>query len=329
MLSSTKSTEDKAKGKKIGKRFDWAKYGTYIIFVCVFIFFTIWQGSLFFSLTNILNITRQTAMISVMAVAMTFIIAGGGIDLSMGAVVAMSAILAGFVLQATNNVMLAVVVPLLFGATVGALNGVLITKLAIPPFLATLGLQVAVRGVAMWSSDTKAIPIYNKTFTNIFGYSNIGGVIPSLLFWTIAAIVIGDFALKRIPFGKKVLAVGGNIISAKYTGIKVNKIIITTFIISGVAAAFAGLLYTGRMETARYTFGEGVEMDVVASVVLGGTSMRGGTASIMGAFVGSLLMGTINNGLIIGGLTTAQQMIAKGIIIVASVAIGNLSSKRA
>ncbi|SEP42037.1 ABC transporter permease [Propionispora vibrioides] len=299
------------------------KYMVYVIFVIVLIFFAVWLGSNFFSVPNIMNITRQTAMISVMAVAMTFVIAAGQIDLSVGAIVALSSLLAALILQATNNVILAVTSSLILGAFIGAVNGFLTTIVRIPSFLTTLGMLCSVQGVAMWLTDTKAVPIMNKTFNFIFGMGMIFGV-PILLFWAMIALLIGHFALKYLPYGKKVLAIGGNSISAAYSGINIHKITILVMTFSGMAAAFAGLLYSGRTQTARYTYGIGDELSVIAAVVLGGTSMSGGTGNIIGAVIGSLLLGIINNGLIIGGLNVSQQMMVRGAIIIIAVALNNV-----
>lgn len=308
-------------------RFDLSKWMVYIIFAFVVVVFSLWQGATFLSLDNLLNIARQTAMISIMAVAMTFVIAASGIDLSVSGVVPMSALFAAFVLRDMDNLFLAVLIPLVFGAVVGLVNGALTTLGRIPPFLATLGMMGILKGLAMWISETKAIPIYNDTFTSVFGYENVGPV-PILLVWTALAAVIGHFALRQLPFGRRVLAVGGNPIAAGYTGIRVNWVLVQTYVLSGIAAAFAGLLYAGRTETARYTFGLNDELNVIAAVVLGGTAMAGGKASIIGAIVGSLLMGIINNGLIIGGLDVSQQQVVRGFIIIAAVALSNFGSAK-
>ena len=134
--------------------------------------------------------------------------------------------------------------------------------------------------------------------------------------------------LNKTSFGKKVLATGGNEVAAKFTGIKVNKTKLLTFVMSGAFAAFAGILYSGRMQAGRYTFGDGDEMSVIAAVILGGTSMAGGTGSVIGAFVGSMLMGMINNGLILAGLSVSQQTIIRGVIIILAVALSNISRKK-
>ncbi|MHB1394491.1 MAG: ABC transporter permease [Clostridia bacterium] len=310
------------------KQFDFSKYMVYIILVFVLLLFALWLGTDFFSISNILNITRQTAMISIMAVAMTFVIATGNIDLSIGSIVAIASLVCAVTINATDSIPLALVVTLGFGALVGALNGVLTTTLKIPSFLVTLGMLSVLKGAAMLLSNTKAIPILNNKFNNIFGFMDIGGKVPVLLIWTIVALAIGYFALNYLPYGRKVLATGGNIVSALYSGINVNKTIIWVMTFSGFAASFAAMLYSGRMQTARYTFGEGVELDVIAAVVLGGTAMSGGTGTVVGAVVGSFLLGIINNGLILAGLTVAQQMIVKGLLIIVAVALNNIGSMR-
>ncbi|MFP3155254.1 ABC transporter permease [Lachnospiraceae bacterium ZAX-1] len=308
------------------KEIDFSKYMVYIIFIIVLIFFAVWLGPSFFSKSNLLNITRQTAMVSVMAVAMTFIIASGQIDLSIGAVVALSALLAAWVLEQTDNVILALLLALAVGTAVGIINGLLVTYLRIPSFLATLGTQSIIRGSAMWLTATKAITIRNDTFNNIFGMGNIGGV-PIVLIWTFIALAIGHIALRYLSYGKKVLAIGGNQVSAFYSGINIARIKIMVFAVMGFASAFAGIIYAARMKTARYTYGEGDEMNVIAAVVLAGTAMSGGNGNIIAAVVGSLLLGIINNGLIIGGLETSQQQIVRGFIIILAVALSTFNTK--
>ena len=309
------------------KKIDITQYMVYIIFVMAIAIFGIWLGGMFFSVTNLLNIIRQTAMIAVMAVGMTFVLATGGIDLTISGIVPTVGLVSALVMNSTNNIFLGVLVALLIGAAVGLLNGFLITFFTIPPFLVTLGVQGVMVGFSMWISNTKSVPIYNETFNTIFGYGSIGKI-PVLLFWTIAFTIIGYVLLNMTAFGRKVLAVGGNAEAAEYSGIKVNTILIKTYMLSGMMAAVAGLLYCGRSKAAKYTYGEGVEMDVIAAVVLGGTAMSGGTGNIIGGIFGALLMGMINNGLIMGGLSVSQQKIVRGIIIVLAVAIGNIRNRK-
>ena len=232
-----------------------------------------------------------------MAIAGTFVLASGQIDLTVGAVAAMTAMIVSLVLQSTNSIILALLTGLGFGVVCGAANGILVTILKIPAFLATLGMMQIIRGSAMWITNTAAIPIKNNQFNSIFGIGSIGGI-SVLILWTILFYVIGVFIFNKTTFGKHTLATGGNELSAKYSGINTNLVKLKVFIMSGAFSAFAGILYAGRMQSGRYSFGTGDEMSVIAAVVLGGAAMNGGSGSVSGALVGSLLMGIIKNALI-------------------------------
>lgn len=295
---------------KLKKNINISKCMVYIIFLVVLSLFAIFIGGSFFSLNNILNIIRQTAVVSMIAVTMTFVIAIGEIDLSVGSTIGLSGLMAALVLQSTDNIPLAILAALAVGLVVGLINGLLIVALNLPSFLVTLGMQMVLVGTSMWITNTTAIPIGNTTFTFIFGGGSIGKL-PLLLLWVLITGAVGYIVLNRTPYGKKVLAVGGNATSARYSGINVKKIVVYVFVYSSLMAALGGMLYAGRMSSGRYTFGDGLELDAIASVILGGTSMAGGNGSIVGAIIGSLLIGTINNGLMFFGLSTAQQTVAK------------------
>jgi ribose transport system permease protein len=321
------------------RKVDWSKYIVYIAFVVVFVFLSVWLGDKgFLSTNNILNITRQTAMITIMAVGMTFVIAAAQIDLSIGSIAALSALTCALVLRQSEGVLpvpfavlSAVLASLVVGTFVGMINGLLVTKIGIPAFLVTLGTMGIVRGSAMWLTDTAAVPISDWTpFNFIFGMGEIPADkgIPVLLLWTALFVVLGFILLTKTPFGKKTLATGGNEMAARFTGINTGKIKILVFMMSGALAAFAGVLYAGRMGAGRYTFGDGDELTTIAAVILGGTSMAGGTGFVLGTLVGSLLMGMINNGLILGGLSVSQQTIVRGVIIILAVALSNISRKK-
>ncbi len=312
---------------KLKKNINISKCMVYIIFLVVLSLFAIFIGGSFFSLNNILNIIRQTAVVSMIAVTMTFVIAIGEIDLSVGSTIGLSGLMAALVLQSTDNIPLAILAALAVGLVVGLINGLLIVALNLPSLLVTLGMQMVLVGTSRWITNTTAIPIGNTTFTFIFGGGSIGKL-PLLLLWVLITGAVGYIVLNRTPYGKKVLAVGGNATSARYSGINVKKIVVYVFVYSSLIAALGGMLYAGRMSSGRYTFGDGLELDAIASVILGGTSMAGGNGSIVGAIIGSLLIGTINNGLMFFGLSTAQQTVAKGAIIILSVALSALVSLR-
>ena len=314
--------------KEKKKSIQLSKYMVYIVLVIVFTFFAvILKDNGFTSPTNILNVLRQTAMVSVMSVAGVFVLGAGQIDLTVGSNAAMSAMIAALILQSTNSIILALVASLAFGVLVGAINGLLVTRLNLPAFLATLGMMQVVRGMAMWITDTAAVPISNNTFNQIFGTGYIGNV-SVLIIWTLVFYVIGYIVFNRTPFGIYSLATGGNPVAAEYSGVKVNRIKMYVFVISGVLSAFAGILYAGRMQSGRYSFGDGNEMSVIAAVVLGGSSMSGGTGSMIGALAGSILMGMISNALILAGLSSAQQKMVNGAIIIIAVALSNLAQRK-
>lgn len=305
------------------KKIDISKYIVYIIFVLCLIIFGIWLKGSFFSLSNLLNITRQAGAVSVMAIGMVFVIGLGHIDLSIGSVVAVSSLITAYILRDTGNPVLAVIVAIGFGAIVGLFNGLCVTTIGMPAFLTTLGSQAILTGIAMWISATKAVPITHKGFLFWFGSGTIGQV-PILLFWAVGATVVGYIVLNNTSYGRKILATGGNATSAKYSGVRVNKITVLAFIYNGCLAAIAGTLYAGRAHSARWDFGSGVEMNVIAAVVLGGTAMSGGTGSAIGALIGSFLIMMIDNGLVIGGLGVAQQTFMRGIIIILAVALSEI-----
>lgn len=310
---------------KSKKNIQWDKYMVYIIFVAVFVLFALILGNKgFLQPRNLVNILRQTAMISVMAVAGVFVMAAGQIDLTVGSITAMTAMLVSLVLQKFNSILLALVVGIGFGVVIGLINGLLVTKLKLPAFLATLGMMELVRGGAMWITDTAAVPIENKTFCNIFGIGEVAGI-PVLVLWTILFYIVGILIFNKGTFGRHILATGGNENSAVYSGINTKKVKIIAFTMSGAFAAFAGIMYAARMQAGRYSYGDGDEMSVIAAVVLGGTAMSGGTGSVIGALFGSVLMGMMNNAVILANLSSAQQTMIKGGIIILAVALSNLS----
>lgn len=297
-------------------------YVVYIFFAVVLAFFSVTIGDKgFLSVMNLFNIARTTAMITVIAVAMTFVISAGELDLSVGSIAALSALTCGLVMQAGFAWPLAVVAALAAGLVVGSLNGFFVTAIGIPSFLVTLGMMQFVRGLDMRVTYTNPIAISDKTFNMIFGSGSLFGI-PSLLIWSVAVAFFGFVVLKYTGFGREILATGGNRMAAEYSGVKTRRIKFAAFLLSGAAAALAGLLYTGMMQTARFNFGEGAELMAIAAVILGGTSLFGGKGTILGTFAGSLLIGTINNGLIIMGLDVSEQMMVAGGIIILAVAFG-------
>jgi ribose transport system permease protein len=300
------------------------KIKDYIVYYCFLLMLIIFAVALrdtnFLSMQNLMNILRQTAMISIMAVGMTFIISAGEIDLSMGGVVALAALACAKLLEKTNSILIAVSAALLIGAVAGLINGIIITKVRIPAFLVTLGTNNIFVGFARTMTNLEAVPIINHTFNTIFGSGNIGPV-SSLFIWTIVIVAIGYVIYKKTAFGRAVLAVGGNRTAARYSGIRTDRVRIAVMIIGGLLASLAGMLYGGRLQGARYTLGSDDLMNIIAAVVIGGTSFSGGRGTIIGALFGSIIMGMLNNGLLLLKLSVSEQMIARGAIIILAVSL--------
>ncbi len=296
------------------------QYVIYLGFAAVFVFFAVvLYDRSFLTVGNLTNIARQTAMISIMAIGFTFVLSVGEIDLSIGAVVALAALVTALVLR-QYSIWAAVPAGLGTGMVVGLINGLVTTKVRIPSFLVTLGTLGIVNGLARWITDLQTVPITDGGYVFLFGSGDLGPV-PILFVWTGVALLIGHLALRKTPFGRQVLATGGNRTAALYSGVKIDRIKLLALVISGGTAALAGMLYAGRLHGARYTLGEADLLTVIAAVVIGGTSLFGGKGSVVGAVIGSLIMGIINNGLILMGLSVAQQMIFQGVIIILAVSL--------
>lgn len=302
------------------RQLDWRRYVIYIGFVVIFGFFAVLlrdQG--FLSPNNLLNIFRQTATITVIAVGMTFVIACAEIDLSVGSVAGLSSVTAAMGIAAWGLVP-GILTGLLTGVLVGTINGALVSLLGIPSFLVTLGMLGVAAGVAQWITNSAPQPILNDTFNLIFGGGNFGPI-PGLLFWSAIFVVLGAIILNRTRFGRQVLATGGNRTAAAFTGVNTRKIKFSVMLLSGVVASIAGMLYAGRLESGRYQWGTGDELSAIAAVILGGTSLFGGAGSVVGTLFGALLIGLINNGLILAGLDSSQQQVVRGVIIILAVAL--------
>jgi ribose transport system permease protein len=303
---------------------NWRQNIIYIGFVVIFIVFALTLNDKgFLNPNNLLNIVRQTAMIAVMAVAMTFVLSAGEIDLSVGAVAGLTTVTVAMAISVAGPLG-GVLAGLATGLAVGVFNGWLTTRIGIPSFLTTLAMMGIAKGVAMWISDTAAVPILSPSYSWVFGGGSVGPI-PVLMFWMALIAGIGHVALRRSGFGRRVLATGGGETAARYSGINTASIKFKVLVLSSCAAALAGMLYAGRLQSGRFQLGEGDELSVIAAAVLGGTSLFGGKGTVIGTIVGALMIGMINNGLILMGLEFSQQLIAKGAIIILAVA---LSQKR-
>jgi ribose transport system permease protein len=300
----------------------------YASLILITLFFSITLGNDgFLTSANLLNILRQTAMVSIMAIGVTFALSAGEIDLSIGATVALSALVVAETLR-TESLIVAVAAGLAVGVVVGLINGLLTTKLRIPSFLVTLGMTGVVAGIARNLTDLQAVAVTNETYNFVFGSGDLGPI-PILVVWTLVILLLGHLVYRKSAFGRRVLATGGNRVAARHSGINTDRVRIAVLVISASSAAVAGMLYAGRLHGARYTLGEADLLTVIAAAIIGGTSLFGGKGSVVGAVVGSLVMGVLNNGLILMGLSVNAQMIARGLIIIAAVALSLREPKEA
>ncbi|WP_372593848.1 ABC transporter permease [Actinotalea sp.] len=299
---------------------DWRRDIIYVGFVVVFVVFAILLGDQgFLSSTNLLNILRQTAIVTIMAVGMTFVIGCAEIDLSVGSIAGLTSITAAMAISAFGLIP-GILAGLMVGAVVGSVNGALVAFLRIPSFLVTLAMLGIAAGVAQWVTASAPQPILNTTFNSVFGSGNIG-FLPGLVVWSAAIVAIGAVVLKKARFGRQVLATGANRTAAEYSGINTSAIKFRVMLLSAMAASVAGMLYAGRLHSGRFQWGAGDELNAIAAVILGGTALAGGRGSVVGTLFGALLMGLINNGLILAGLDSSQQQVIRGVIIVLAVAL--------
>ena len=301
-------------------------YVVYLAFVLIFVLFAvILRDDGFLTASNLLNIGRQAAPIAVMAVGMAFALGAAEIDLSVGSVTALSSLVAA---EAVGSYGFAAgaAAALAVGAGIGLVNGLITVKVRIPSFLVTLGMLGIVSGIARNMNNLQSLPIRNDAFLAIFGAGSLGPV-SSLLIWTVVVGLVGHAVLHQLRWGRHVLSVGADRSAAAALGINTDRIRITALMTSAAAASFAGVLLAGRLAVGRHDLGENLLLTVIAAVVIGGTNLFGGRASVAGAIAGSMVMAMLNNGLILMGLRVADQLIARGMIIIAAVALSMREQK--
>ena len=309
------------------KELDLQKSVIYIGFLSIFLFFAVTlHDDGFLTSRNLTNIVLQTAPATVMAIGLVFVISAGEFDLSFGSAVAVSALAAAVALQ-SQPLLVGVLVGLGAGTMIGALNGVLVAYLRLPSFLVTLASLGLFAGIARSMTDLRSIPVINEGFTGFFGSGKLGSV-PSLAIWTVLAVAVGHILYRHTRFGAHVLATGDNPRAAQVAGVRIERVRFLVLTLCGATAGLAGLLYAGRLQAAKYTLGETDLMTVIAAVIVGGTALKGGKGSIIGALLGSLLMGMLNNGLILMGLKVSDQMIVRGLIILVAVAVSLRETSR-
>ena len=273
----------------------------------------------FLTLNNLFNILRQVSINALIAFGMTFVILTGGIDLSVGSILALSsAFVAGLMTDGTSA-LIAVLAGLIVGAVMGALNGMVISLGKVAPFIATLATMTIFRGLTLVYTDGKPITgLGQGGWFELFGRGYFW-IFPVPVLTMLLAFAVLYFILKKTTFGRYTYAIGGNEEAAKLMGIQVNKVKIMIYALSGLMAALAGIILTSRLNSAQPTAGTSYELDAIAAVVLGGTSLSGGRGWIVGTLIGALIIGTLNNGLNLLGVSSFFQLVVKGLVILFAV----------
>lgn len=293
-------------------------YGMYIAFAILIIALAA-ASPAFLTYTNIINILRQISVIGIMAIGMTFVIATGGIDLSVGAILALVGVIStSMVAEGSDTpLVIAVLAGLGVGLLCGMFSGIFIARLGVPEFIATLATMTIARGLCYVYTNGRPITGFRDDY-KVIGGGSVGVVpIPVLIF--LAIIIIGIILLNFSKFGRQVLAVGGNEKAAIVSGINAARIKFICYALSGVASAIAGIVLSSRTQTGQPAAGDGNELDAITAVVIGGASLSGGSGSIIGTVVGMLIIGVMTNGLDLLNVSSYYQQVIKGIIILIAV----------
>jgi len=274
----------------------------------------------FFSIQNTTIILRQVSINGILAIGVTFVIISGGIDLSLGSVVAFTGVVAAlFAHPGEYPLIIALGMAILAGLAIGGVNGLAVTRGKVAPFIVTLGMMTIARGLALLASDGRPVTGLSDSFNYIGGGSVLGVPIPVLIFGAI--ILLSSFILNKTRLGRYLYAVGGNEKAAYASGIRVNSVKVLSYMICSGLAAIAGIVLASRITTGQPNAGLAYELDAIAAVVIGGTSLSGGIGSIGGTVLGVLLIGVINNGLDLLNVSSYYQQIIKGAIIIAAALI--------
>jgi len=301
----------------LGRISSFPQFGILVVFVLMIAVMSILSDS-FFSYDNFINVLRQSSTEMVVAMGMTFVLILGGIDLSVGSIACLSGTIAAGVVQRNGfNTFESLVIGVLVGALAGFINGFISSKFKIPPFIASLAMMSMARGAALIYSGGVPIAGLTPGFINLGRGHLVGIPVPVVVMVIVVAICW--VVLSTTKFGRYVYAIGGNEEVARLSGIRVNLVKVLVYVICGSAAAITGILYTARLASSQPTLGQGMELDAIASVVLGGTSLFGGRGYVFGTIVGGLFLAVLGNGLNMLGVTSFWQMVVRGAILLIAV----------
>ncbi len=302
-----------------------SRYGILLSLVCICMVLSFITPS-FFSAQNLLIVLRQVSINGILAIGVTFVIIVGGIDLSLGSVVALTGVVAAsFAHPDTYPLVVPLTLALLTGMAIGALNGVTITRGKVAPFIVTLGMMTIARGLALVGSNGRPVTNLSPSFNYIGGGNLLQIPVPILLF--VLVIIGATVILNRTRIGRYIYAVGGNETAARASGIRVNRVKMFSYIICSLLAALAGIILASRITTGQPNAGVAYELDAIAAVVIGGTSLLGGKGSITGTVIGVLIIGVINNGLDLLNVSSYYQQIIKGVLIIGAALLDRKASR--
>lgn len=279
----------------------------------------------FLTLSNFTNILRQTSLNAIIAVGMTFVILTAGIDLSVGSIFAFCSAITAGMLAGGSNVWLAIGAGLGLGAVLGAGNGVLITRGNVPPFISTLAMMTVLRGATMVYTNGQPITGLGDAFYYVGG--GYVGIFPVPVILTFVVFGLGYLLLSQYQLGRYIYALGSNEEAARLSGINTHGVKVAAYAISGFLAALSGIIIASRLNSAQPTAGQGAELDAIAAVVLGGTSLSGGQGNVLGTLIGALIIGLLNNGLNLLNVSPFYQLIAKGAVILIAILLDQKERK--
>lgn len=302
----------------------WDRWGILAVLAVLLIFMVVVAPN-FTTVSNGFNIARAVSINAVLAAGMTLVILTGGIDLSVGSIVGVAGVTSILLWNSGSGALVAVLGGVAVGAVAGLINGLLVAYLALPAFIVTLGAMTYLRGTAYALTDARPLIADGDLGFRLIGTGNIAGV-PSPVIIMILVYGVLWFVLERTRFGRHVYAVGGNAEAARLAGIKVKRVLTKVYVTAGLAAGLAGVMFAARVDSGQPRAGEGYELDAIAAVVLGGTSLAGGRGRIHGTFIGALIMGVLTNGLTLMNVPFFNQLIVKGVVIVLAIGIDSLKN---
>lgn len=324
------------KGRKINLNYiaRIREFGVFLGLLALFLVFSLISPN-FLTFTNLMNILRQVSILGILSIGMTMVIVSGEIDLSVGSVYGMCAMFTGVLMTNGIPVWVSFFFGLLAGICAGLVNGVLVTYVRVPALIVTLGMLNIARGAALLMTGGIVVSLTPRLIKDpalaafkFLGRGKLFNVLPTLTVIFFVIIILGYIVFHRNILGYRMRAVGGNADAARVSGINVQLIKISAFSITGLLAAFGGILNFSFLNNVQGTMGQGLELDVIAATILGGASLKGGEGTILGTVIGVLILGVLRNGLVLNGVSPFLQMIIIGVVLIAAVAVDMWSTRK-